>query len=173
MLFCWSPVLVNVIDRRLQFTRGAAHKICERLLHRCKQTPRLLIRVGSNNIYANHRIRVVQLFRRRELFPVDIEGGEESVGREMRSEGVRQSERRSEFSAERARSQNPNRNLSAGARHRPHSLSGFRWREERLQLQHVFGKTISARWIATQRTQRSRICAWRAAQAQVNPTRVK
>jgi len=83
MLFRRRLILFDAVDWRLQLPWTAAQEICKRLLHGSEQPSRFLIRVGSNNINANHRVRTVELFRWLELFPVDLEGIEQSVWREV------------------------------------------------------------------------------------------
>jgi len=100
--FSRSPVVVDVVDWGLEFAAGAAHKIGERLLDCCELATRFFVCIGSNDVDAGHRVRMFQLFGRLEFSTVDFEGREKISGREVRGEGVRQSECRSEFGAESA-----------------------------------------------------------------------
>src|SRR6185369_6399059 len=98
---------------------------------------RFVIGVSSDDVDADHCVRMVQLFRWFEFTTVDLEGREKCVGGEVRCERVGQSERCGEFRTEGARAQDPDRNFSAGAGNSTNRLSRNRWREERLQLKNI------------------------------------
>src|SRR5215204_1941888 len=91
----------------------------------------------------------------------------------MRREGVGEAELCREFGAKGARAEDLDRNFSARAGNRTHSLTGFCGGEVALQLQHILRKAVLTRWITTQCAQGSRIGSRRAAQAEIDPPRIK
>ena len=86
------PVTLDVLDRRRQASRVAADTIGDALLRRGEQPPRLLVRVGSEDVHRGHRVRRGERCRRRERLAVRLERGHQQLRREVRREHVPQSE---------------------------------------------------------------------------------
>ena len=87
--------------------RVAAEEIGEALLRRGEEPPRLRIRLGRDHVAADHRVGPLQLLGGLEALAIDFERGPQRVGREMRSEGEGQAERRGQLRAEQAGAENP------------------------------------------------------------------
>src|SRR3546814_2373379 len=74
-----------------------------------RQAAGLAVAVGGDDIGAHHRVGPVELLRRLEAAAIDLQRLEELGRREVRGEGVGQSELGGEHGAEVARSENPQR----------------------------------------------------------------
>ena len=78
-----SPVVGDVVDGGLEFAAGTADEVGEGLLDCGEETTCFVVSICGDDVDADHRIRVVQLFGRFELATVDLEGREERVGGEV------------------------------------------------------------------------------------------
>jgi len=168
-----TPVRLDVVDRRRIRPRQSAEAIRPRLLRRREQPPRLLVCVSREDVQPCHRVRLGELRRRSELAAIDIESCEQIRRREMRGEGVRETQRSSESGAEGARAENPERNPEIRARHGPDRLSGLDRTEEVLQILDVPRELVAARRVAPQRPRGELVGAGCAAEAEIDSTRVE
>ncbi len=159
---------------RLQLAGNATTQARERLHQRGRQHAALFIALGREQIEAEHHIRLLQLLRRLKSSAIDLNRAHHLRRREVRCEGERQTKRRRELSAERGRTQNPERHVRAFTRHRAHDLTGLRRRQQRLQFQHVLRKPIlTADQRAPQRHRNALIAARRAPEPEINAARIK
>jgi len=168
------PVVTHVVDRRRQRPGRAASQVDELLLQRRDQAPRLGIHVGCENIYANHGVRLLKLLRRLKLAAIYIERLHQRRRGEMGRECKRQAEHSRQLRAERARSEQPDRDSRSGTRHRPHRLIGLHGPEQGLQFQDIMREILGGhREIAAKRARRALIGAGGAAQAEIDTALVK
>src|SRR5688500_13495943 len=87
-----------------KWTRRPTPEVDERLLMRREEPPRFVVGVGDNDIDAEHDARTIEELRPAESLTVDRNGIHQECRREMRGEGVRQTQFGRELRAVEARS---------------------------------------------------------------------
>jgi hypothetical protein len=80
-----------------------------------------------------------------EARAVRLERRQKQIGREVRRERIRETERRCQLRAVEARAKDPERHVRADAGNGEHRLSGERIAEQRLELQHVLRERVGGR----------------------------
>ena len=165
---------VHAVDRRRQGSGRAAAQADELLLQRRDEAARLGVRVCSEHIDPNHGVRPLKLLRRPELRAVDSQRRHQGRRRKMRGKCEGQAQRGRQLRAVGARSEQPDRNIRSGPRHRPHGLVRMHRPQQRLQLQNIAGKVLGgARNIPPQRLRRALIGAGRTAKTEIDAVAVK
>ena len=129
-----------MIERWWELATGAPDQVCYVLLGRRKQPACLSITVRGDHIHPNHGVRPLKLPGWFEPFPIDLKRLHQGLRREMRGEGIGQTQHGRELGTIQAGAQDPDRNLKPCAGHRLHNLPGLERAEEGLQFQHVLGK---------------------------------
>ena len=128
--------------------------------------PRLLVGIRSHGHDAEHDIGLGEVLRRSKLLAIDADRGLEIPRREVRGEGVGQAERCGELGSKGAGAEQPDLDVRALARHRPHRLAGLRRFEKAKQFDHVLWEAVGAAGeVAAQRLRRSLIGPRRSAEA--------
>ncbi|MCY1170616.1 hypothetical protein D9M73_106960 [compost metagenome] len=156
-------------DRRRQLPGMAGPQGNERLLLRTRQQFRFLIAVGGKHVEARHYIRLGQHRRRPEGAAINVDRRHQRIGREVRGEGIRQAQHRSELRAERARSQDPQGHIRPCPRRGADAGLAIVG-EIALQLDHILRKGIGvAVEIAAHRARDDLVRARSAAEPQVDP----
>src|SRR5690606_960721 len=132
------------------------------------------VRIRSEEVHADHHMRLGELRGGFEIAPVEIERNSDVVGRKMGGEGERESEFSREACAEVARTEEVNRNVQSRARNGAQQLPRRGRREVGPQLSDVLRKGIATRAeIPTQSAGGELIPTWRAPQPEIDPARVK
>ena len=136
-----------------------------------RETLRLIVGLGGDDVDPDHRIGTLELLRRLEAVAVDMQRRDQQFGGEMRRESIRQPQLGSEHRAEIARSENPERHFRAGRRYGLNSLAGNDWRQERLQFENVLRKRIRRLRRAAQSAQRQLVGAGSATKSKIDAAR--
>ena len=121
--------------------RAYRDEVDERLLERREQPLRFRVRLGGDDVDAEHGVRTRELLRRPEPAPIDLERAHHVRRRKVRGEGERQTERRRKLRAEQTRSENPDRNVQARARNRLTTWPGGAVKYDE-QLEHILRKRV-------------------------------
>ncbi|CAD5295455.1 conserved hypothetical protein [Bosea sp. 62] len=163
-----GPIGLDVVDRLRQQATPAAQHVGEALLHRSEEVMRFGVRLGDDNVAADHRVGPVELGRGLEALAIDGQRVHQRIRREMRGEGVGQAEHGGELRAEQAGAENPERDIGVGARHGLDHLIRLQRSEQRLQLQHVLREALGRVGLAPQRAPGALVGAGRTAEPEVD-----
>ena len=163
------PIGFNVVDRRLTQTARATEDVGERHLLRRGEPPRFLVAFGGDDVDADDRVGPVELLGGLEPAAVNLKRGNQMIGREMRSEGIRQPQFGRQHRAEMARSEDIERHFRSGRRDRLDALIRSGRRQECLQFHDVLRKGVGGLRRTPQGVQRELIGARRAAEPEIDP----
>ena len=124
--------LVDVVERRLLRARPAAGEVGERLLECREETPRFRVSAGGDHIDADHGVGTGELRGRLEPRPVPARASISASGAKCEANAYGSPRCAHQLSAERARAENPERNVQPAPRDCLDHLSGPHGRQERL-----------------------------------------
>ena len=121
----------------------------------------------------HHRVGPVQLLGRPEPRAVEIEGGQELCGCEVRREGVREPKHAGELSAEEAGAENPQRHVRPRSRNRVDGLRWPRFAEQRLELEDVLREGVGTGGRTPQCEKGALVGARGSAEPEVDPAGIQ